>query len=289
MRQALGLKILTVCSAILLIGLRPAVAGPVLCALTCPDNITTSTDANECSAEVNPEGFMQAGDCENVQCSPAFGSTFPLGTTTVACSDDTTGLCDFTVTVNDTIPPTIGCTASQESNNDANLCGAVPGYAAPEATDNCPDLGTAVCAPADNAFFPVGTTTVTCEVADEARNTATCKFTIQINDTQPPTITAPSDQKRLSTDGAVTVTYPPPTAGDNCPGETAGCLPASGTQFPVGITTVTCTATDASGNTATAAFLVFVAHAVPVLGTGLMIVLCAGLAAVAVRRLRARA
>jgi len=36
------------------------------------------------------------------------------------------------------------------------------------------------------------------------------------------------------------------------------CAPASGSLFPVGTTTVTCTATDASGNTATASFQVTV-------------------------------
>jgi hypothetical protein len=36
------------------------------------------------------------------------------------------------------------------------------------------------------------------------------------------------------------------------------CSPASGSTFPVGTTTVTCTATDASGNTATCSFTVSV-------------------------------
>src|SRR6185503_12292687 len=48
------------------------------------------------------------------------------------------------------------------------------------------------------------------------------------------------------------------TASDNCPGVTVVCTPASGSCFPVGTTTVTCTATDASGNTATCSFTVTV-------------------------------
>jgi hypothetical protein len=35
---------------------------------------------------------------------------------------------------------------------------------------------------------------------------------------------------------------------DNCPGVTVQCNPPSGSCFPVGVTTVTCTATDTSGN-----------------------------------------
>src|SRR5438876_5518258 len=38
------------------------------------------------------------------------------------------------------------------------------------------------------------------------------------------------------------------TASDNCPGSTTTCTPPSGSTFPKGTTTVTCHATDASGN-----------------------------------------
>jgi hypothetical protein len=55
---------------------------------------------------------------------------------------------------------------------------------------------------------------------------------------------------------SVVVTYPPPTVSDNCPGVTASCNPPSGSSFPIGITTVTCTATDASGNTNSCSFVV---------------------------------
>jgi hypothetical protein len=51
------------------------------------------------------------------------------------------------------------------------------------------------------------------------------------------------------------VTYASPTATDNAPGPvTIACSPASGAMFAVGTTVVTCTATDASGNVATATF-----------------------------------
>ncbi|HTF37218.1 MAG TPA: HYR domain-containing protein, partial [Blastocatellia bacterium] len=42
----------------------------------------------------------------------------------------------------------------------------------------------------------------------------------------------------------------------NCPGVTVVCNPPAGSCLPVGVTTVTCTATDASGNTATCSFTV---------------------------------
>jgi len=54
------------------------------------------------------------------------------------------------------------------------------------------------------------------------------------------------------------VTYPPPTDADNCSSVTVVCAPPSGSQFPLGTTTVSCTATDGSANVATCSFTVTV-------------------------------
>jgi X-Pro dipeptidyl-peptidase len=57
-----------------------------------------------------------------------------------------------------------------------------------------------------------------------------------------------------SADG-IAVSFPLPTATDNeDPNPSVACTPASGALFPVGTTTVTCTATDAHGNTASDTF-----------------------------------
>src|SRR6185369_14904141 len=163
----------------------------------------------------------------------------------------------FTVTVNDTQPPSITCPANITKSNDPNQCGAVVTYPAPTASDNCPGVGT-VCSPASGSFFPKGTTTVTCTATDSSGNTASCTFTVTVNDTQPPVITCPANKTGKTVtinDPCVVVTFTI-TATDNCPGVTTVCTPASGSCFPVGTTTVTCTATDTSGNTATCSFTV---------------------------------
>jgi len=51
-----------------------------------------------------------------------------------------------------------------------------------------------------------------------------------------------------------TVNYALPQVSDNCPGASVACVPPSGSVFALGTTSVTCTATDAAGNTATCSF-----------------------------------
>lgn len=79
-------------------------------------------------------------------------------------------------------------------------------------------------------------------------------------DTTPPAIAHVDDLMREATgpSGAV-VTYDPPTTLDAVDGPgIANCLPVPGSQFAIGITVVTCTASDAVGNSATSTFTVAV-------------------------------
>ena len=69
-----------------------------------------------------------------------------------------------------------------------------------------------------------------------------------------PTSASPRHPARTSQ----VVTFTPPTATDNVGTPSVVCAPASGTSFPIGATTVTCTATDGTGNTATTPFKVTV-------------------------------
>jgi hypothetical protein len=81
-----------------------------------------------------------------------------------------------------------------------------------------------------------------------------------VKDVTPPTIACPPNQvvATVGASSSVVVNYPNPTVNDNCPGATFVCAPPSGSTFPTGTTTVTCTATDGGGNTATCSFIVTV-------------------------------
>jgi lysophospholipase L1-like esterase len=58
------------------------------------------------------------------------------------------------------------------------------------------------------------------------------------------------------------VTYPQPTTSDGSPPVSTACTPASNTQFPLGETKVTCTATDTISRQATCSFTVTLNHRV---------------------------
>ncbi len=104
------------------------------------------------------------------------------------------------------------------------------------------------CSPQSGATYPTGTTTVTCTVVDSLISPE-CSFTITVKDHVPPSITSPGDQVLCNAD------YGLPGYSDNCPGVTLICTPPPGDASLVGTeTTVTCTATDASSNTATCWF-----------------------------------
>jgi predicted extracellular nuclease len=87
--------------------------------------------------------------------------------------------------------------------------------------------------------------------------------TVTASDTTPPMISCPANATAVVATNcpiatSTVVNYVAPTATDNCGTPTVACVPPSGSVFSVGTTTVTCTATDASGNTATCSFTVTV-------------------------------
>jgi hypothetical protein len=76
-------------------------------------------------------------------------------------------------------------------------------------------------------------------------------------DVTPPTLSLPGDLGVEAPDSSGTnVSYFASAADDRDPNPTVTCTPASGSFFPVGATTVTCAATDRSGNSATGTFVV---------------------------------
>ena len=395
--------------------------GPIAdgCTLTCPGNISVSSVPNQCGAVVNYPAPTTSGNCGTVTCSPASGSFFPVGTTTVTCSASacdtvyavagnslisfnpaTPSAVSVPLPISDlgpnreviaidfrpatgqlyglvTAPPSIGVVTIDLSNgqaipvgNDFVVLGNSFGFDFDPTNDLLritgvpfgdnitfdpdtgeietqsllnPDLPAVVGAAFNNNFAgapsttlygiearqdvlviqnpplasgtlttvgplgldsetPVGFDISACGTAYASFGSfnnsdtgfytmnlmtgaatlvgnigggglavrgiavapSSCAFTVTVNDTQPPSITCPANMTAVTNQvctapGGATcqvVTFPAPIAADNCPGVVVVCNPPSGSCFPTGTTTVTCTATDASGNTATCSFTV---------------------------------
>ena len=83
---------------------------------------------------------------------------------------------------------------------------------------------------------------------------------VTVVDIQPPSISCPANVlvKTVNPgDTTVMVSYAQPVASDNC-GASVVCAPPSGSAFPVGGTTVVCTATDTASNQTSCSFQVSV-------------------------------
>jgi len=158
------------------------------------------------------------------------------------------------------IAPTIKCPKDTTLSNAANQCSASLTFTADTAGSAAAELnyriGTTVITSPFN--FPVGVSTVTA-TALNGGGFATCAFNVMVKDTQPPVITCPANISKFNDRGVcgAIVTFTP-LATDNCPKVTVTSSPASGSFFPVGVTTVTSTATDSSGNKTTCSFMITV-------------------------------
>jgi hypothetical protein len=197
--------------------------------------------------------------------------------TNISLSDDAVRF--SLISTKDEVAPSITAPDNISQGNDLHLASAVVAVGTPVASDNCGDValssarsdGAAIDAP-----YPVGVTTITWTATDAAGNKASATQTVTVLDIEPPEF--PSSTSRLlaqsqsaltfnatSPSGAV-VTYQV-NATDNVGVISLVCEPESGSQFPVGNTTVTCTASDAARNTASESFDVHVSSAQEQLAT----------------------
>jgi HYR domain len=241
-----------------------------------PANYVDPTSAASGSGSVENYTLPTAKDQYNasvaVSCSPASGSVFPIGTTTVTCAaTDAYGNAalstTFTVKVNAgaTLPAITG-TPAGIADTATTSAGAVESWTAPTAADQYGTAVTVSCSPASGSAFPIElTTVVTCTATDSYNHTASTTFpvTISAGATLPAITGTPADITDTATTSAGAVeSWTAPTAADqygtplnvSC-ADPSGSL-TSGSAFPIGTTTVTCAATDAYHNQGSASFTI---------------------------------
>ncbi len=211
-----------------------------------------------------------------VTCEPASGSLFPIGTTSVSCQAVDTagnvasGSFDVTVVV-DADPPVVTVPASI-SRPALDASGANVTFVA-SALDAIDGAVPVTCTPPSGSLFALGATVVDCEAADSAGNVGSAAFTVTVVDSAAPLLDLPAPMSVPGTSAGATVTYEV-SAEDAVDGAVpVTCAPPSGSTFALGLTTVSCTAADAAGNTASGTFGVTVVAApltgVTSLGSGI--------------------
>ncbi|WP_396600972.1 HYR domain-containing protein [Algibacter sp. R77976] len=224
--------------------------------ITCPTDVSVNVDAGTCATDAG--NVILGTPTTNDNCSVASvdndaPASFPLGDTTVTWTvtdgSGRTATCTQTVTVIDNIDPTITCPTDVSVNIDITSCDTSSvNLGTPTTDDNCSVASVNNDAP---TVFPLGDTIVTWTVTDGSGNTATCEQTVTVTDNIDPSITCPADVE-VNVDNdlctASNVEIGTATTSDCAVAEVTNDAPSI---FPLGVTTVTWTVTDASGNTAT--------------------------------------
>lgn len=151
------------------------------------------------------------------------------------------------VIVTDTQAPTIQ-TPQSITLEASSTAGTIVTYQA-SATDNIDSTAVVNCLPQSGSLMPIGRTNILCEAVDNAGNTANSSFNVDIVDTSAPNIVIPLGVFGESLDGMATAVYYTVSATDTIDGQVElQCIPASGDLFPLGESSVSCSAQDTSGN-----------------------------------------
>jgi uncharacterized repeat protein (TIGR01451 family) len=257
--------------------------------ITCPSNKTFTAASGECTytatsgqigtpTTTGPSVTVTSRRSDDL----ALTDPYPAGVTFItwtATNGAGAATCTQSITVSatDNTPPTLHVPANVSATTDS--CSALldDELGVATAEDNCtasvnitrtgvPRVACPV--PGDpgrtceSFVFPTGTTNVTYTATDAAGNVSTGVQTVTVTESPaiPPSIDAPANVTLYTGAGAtscsVTVsnldtTLGTATASDNCPGvSVARSNVPAGNVFPLGNTTITYTATDASGNQA---------------------------------------
>jgi hypothetical protein len=249
------------------------------CTLDCPGDISISVNATsggQPGAIVTFAGGDPNGDCGAITTSPQSGSFFPVGSTLVTSTSGGAS-CSFTVTVVDTSALTIACPAPQTITAPDGACEAAYNAVAPSATGT----GTGITVEGERrdgqeltAPYGIGTTKIVWTATDDAGNVASCEQIINVvvgANSPAPTITKPPDVEIATPSGAFTgscgLVIPETTLGsaeaNNCTVNITRTGVPGGNFFTLGAHTITYTATDSLGRTATATQTVTVTDGTP--------------------------
>lgn len=238
--------------------------------ITCPGDITLTTESNSCTASIPslPAPILLTDNCSgNLRFESSTSQTlFSRDTTLITYrafdSSQNSSSCSFHVFLKDKTAPVLNCPSEDltlQAETDKST--AIAAWEEPTVTDNC-DSNVKVTATHQNGFsaFPIGTTTVIYTATDKSDNTSTCSFKVTVTDNQSP--------KFANCPGGNVVIN---TINDDCEGrysvlnkiiasdnhkitlrDSTGTLPSG--IYPKGIYNIVYTVRDSSGNSTSCSF-----------------------------------
>lgn len=214
--------------------------------------VVTPTVTDNCDA--SPAlSFSQTSTQVNNTSLPGYYNYTITRTWVAADISGNTATARQVITVADNTAPDVSVPANITVSNNLNVCGAVVKFAAVAGIDNCNSPVTILYSMNPGSVFPVGTTLVTVTAKDVSGNANQKSFTVKVNDTQKPLVSAPADIYLTVAKTTRTVTnlnLGVPVTSDNC-----GVKSVSNNAplyFTVGTTRVTWTVKDNAGNTSSA-------------------------------------
>ncbi|MDF1673923.1 MAG: HYR domain-containing protein, partial [Vicingaceae bacterium] len=274
--------------------------------IACPGNIILSTSINSCDTIINgiapistmdncaidSVNYVLTGVTTSSGSTDASGETFNLGLTNVkyyiydlAGNVDS---CSFTVTVIDSVPPSITCPGSISLATSVNSCDTVVNGIAPISTiDNCAIdsvnyvlTGVTTSSGSTDASgetFNVGLTNVKYYIYDLAGNVDSCSFNVNVIDSIAPSITCPGNitlSTSVNSCDTIVNGIAPTSTNDNCAIDSVnyaltgatigfGTGDASGNSFNLGVTNVLYFVYDLSGNVDSCNFSITVIDSIP--------------------------
>ena len=235
--------------------------------ISCPANVNHTADSGKCSYSFTLTAATATDNCPGVTVAGVrddamlLSDSYPVGTTTISwTATDAHGhsvSCNQTVTVTDNEDPKITCPPNITHTADSGKCSYSFKPIVATATDNCP--GVTIDAVRDDGMtlsdpYPVGTTTITWTAKDVHGHSVSCNQTVTVTDDENPKISCPGNVNHTADAGRCSYKFTPnaATATDNCPGVKVAGVRDDGKPlsdpYPVGITTITWTATDAHGH-----------------------------------------
>lgn len=241
--------------------------------ITCPDNVTVSTETGTCSATVNSiapadltgwqvavthiiTGIVTVPNGDDDASGTVFGKGVSNITYTATDIVGNTSQCSFTVTVIDTEVPSVSAgpaLSSTTATDGKGDCAATIVVDHASFDDNCPGVSIAwsiTGASSGNGTGQVGTftfaegvSTIAYTATDASGNWASSSKTVTIADDEPPVLNCPVNQTRATNEGLFTYStvgseFNLISRSDNC-GISSVTYTLSGTTTGTGTNTLT--------------------------------------------------